>query len=110
MGVETLNPLSNNFNHTSGDGPPTSSLRNSQAQPPAETQNAHVVFSKKIKSPIPPSTDQELVTPLTSPSPAPDTLQSTTTCAATTAIHEFTTLDTQSFLYVTMYAPSAGPS
>uniref|UniRef100_A0A453LI26 glutathione transferase n=1 Tax=Aegilops tauschii subsp. strangulata TaxID=200361 RepID=A0A453LI26_AEGTS len=68
-------PTSGDANRTSGDGPATSSLRNSQAQPPAETQNAPVVFSEKIKSPRPPSTDQELVTPLTSPAPTPDTPQ-----------------------------------
>ncbi|XP_044382466.1 microtubule-associated protein futsch isoform X3 [Triticum aestivum] len=68
-------PTSGDANRTSGDGPATSSLRNSQAQPPAETQNAPAVFSEKIKSPRLPSTDQELVTPLTSPAPTPDTPQ-----------------------------------
>ncbi|XP_044392237.1 microtubule-associated protein futsch [Triticum aestivum] len=70
-------PTSGDANRTSGDGPATSSLRNSQAQPPAETQNAPAVFSEKIKSPRLPSTDQELVTPLTSPAPTPDTPQGT---------------------------------
>jgi hypothetical protein len=60
---------------TSSDGKATSSLRDSQSQPPAGTLNVPAVFLEKNESPRRPSTDQEFMGPMTSPAPAPDTPQ-----------------------------------
>uniref|UniRef100_A0ACD5XTM5 Uncharacterized protein n=1 Tax=Avena sativa TaxID=4498 RepID=A0ACD5XTM5_AVESA len=67
--------ISGDARRTSDDGLATSSLRDSRAQNPAQTLNGSAVFLENIKSPRPPSTDQEPMTPMTSPTPAPDALQ-----------------------------------
>ncbi|PNT65049.1 microtubule-associated protein futsch isoform X2 [Brachypodium distachyon] len=77
--------ISGDARHTSGGGPATSSIHDSQAQSPAGPiealggpkiiNNVHDDFLEKIKSPRPPSTDQELMTHMTSPAPAPDAPQ-----------------------------------
>ena len=70
-------PISGDARRTSGDAPATFSSRDSQEQPPAGTLNVPAVFLEKMKSPRPPSTDQELMTSKTSPVPAPDALEGT---------------------------------
>ncbi|XP_044984216.1 titin-like isoform X7 [Hordeum vulgare subsp. vulgare] len=62
-------PIGGDVHRTSGDEPAT---RDSQAQPPAGTQNVPANFMEKTKSSRPPSTDQE---PMVSPAPAPDAPQ-----------------------------------
>ncbi|CAM0952791.1 unnamed protein product [Alopecurus aequalis] len=68
-------PISGDARRTSVDGPTTSSFRGSEAQPPTGTQNIPARFLEKIESPTPPSTGQELVTPMTRPAPAPEAPQ-----------------------------------
>nr|AGU10686.1 hypothetical protein [uncultured organism] len=64
----------------SGDGPATGSVRDSQAPPPAGTQNVPTVFSEKI-SPRPLLTDPApAMTPMTSSATAPDAPQGTDLC------------------------------
>jgi hypothetical protein len=63
--------ISGDARRISDDGPATRSLRDS-AQPPAGTLNVPAVFLENIESPRPRSTDQEPMTPMTSPAPAPD--------------------------------------
>uniref|UniRef100_A0ACD5XUN7 Uncharacterized protein n=1 Tax=Avena sativa TaxID=4498 RepID=A0ACD5XUN7_AVESA len=66
--------ISGDARRTSDDELATS-LRDSRAQPPARTLNGPAVFLENIKSPRPPSTDQEPMTLMTSPTPAPGALQ-----------------------------------
>uniref|UniRef100_A0ACD5Y6U4 Uncharacterized protein n=1 Tax=Avena sativa TaxID=4498 RepID=A0ACD5Y6U4_AVESA len=66
--------ISGDARRTSDDDLATS-LRDSRAQPPARTLNGPAVFLENIKSPRPPSTDQEPMTLMTSPTPAPGALQ-----------------------------------
>ncbi|KAM0851647.1 hypothetical protein ACQ4PT_052326 [Festuca glaucescens] len=68
-------PASGDARPTSGDVPATSSLRDSQEQPPTGTLNVPAVFLEKMEPPRVPSTDEELMTSKTSPAPGPDALQ-----------------------------------
>jgi hypothetical protein len=61
---------------TSSDGPTTSSLPDSESQPPTGTLNVPAVFLEKIEPPR---------RPMTSPAPAPDTQQGMAPYEAATA-------------------------
>jgi hypothetical protein len=86
--------------HTSGDLPATSSLQDSQEQPPTGAPNVPAVFLEKMEPPRVPSTDEELMTSKTSPALGRDAPQGTAPREAATAKLKFTPLDNQSFLYV----------
>ncbi|XP_051189315.1 uncharacterized protein [Lolium perenne] len=68
-------PISGDAGRTIDNGPGTSSLRDSRAQPPAGTLNVPAVFLENLDSPRLPSTDQETMTSMTNP--APDARQGT---------------------------------
>jgi hypothetical protein len=69
-------PISGDAHLTSVDGRTTRS-RDLEAQPPTGTQIVPALFLEKIESPTPTSTDEELMTPMTSPEPAPEAPQGT---------------------------------
>ncbi|XP_047049936.1 mucin-12-like isoform X2 [Lolium rigidum] len=70
-------PISGDAGRTIDNGPGTSSFRDSRAQPPAGSLNVPAVFLENVDSPRLPSTDQETMTSMTSPAPAPDSRQGT---------------------------------
>jgi hypothetical protein len=90
-------PISGDAGRTIDNGPGTSSLRDSRAQPPAGTLNVPAVFLENLDSPRLPSTDQETMTSMTNP--APDARQGTAPREAATGICTFclTILDQKLF-------------